>query len=281
MKKILANFIVLFLLGIMVLCYSLISQTKHPLLFKDRYGNLQGSPKTKNIEHLLEKIEMLEKQLAEEKAAHYQLDFLLNETNVEGDSDGNVKKNTSTAKNIVKTLNIAKTSYQMPPETLKDSLCRSGVPLCIAEEVVIFVSKNKMAILELRDRANREEWIGSEKYKKKLLALSNLSAELREKYGDSIYDRYLYAKGETNRVMIKDVYSDSQAAYAYLQPGDIFLKYADNVIFTMNDLRNATADGIKGDSVVIELQRNGEYVTAAVSRGPLGVELEAIVQEPD
>lgn len=244
------------------------SQPKNPIY--NKFPILSKTQDTKKVNQLLERIMILEKNLAKEKAKNQYLNLRLSQT-----GDGYIIK-----KNDFQKKNITLSQDNLHTETLGHTLIQNEIPRDIAEDIIKHIGENKMALLELRDQAFREGWIDSEKYLKKSLELSNPSAGLRNEFGDTIYDQYLYAVGETNRILIKDVYPDSQAEYAILKPGDVFIKYAGKIILTMNDLRIATASGVKGETVLVELQRNGAAVAVTVSRGPLGVEVEPIIQEP-
>ena len=78
----------------------------------------------------------------------------------------------------------------------------------------------------------REAYLGGERIP---AARERLRAEL----GDEVYDRYLYAKGSTNRVKVQRVLPGSAAQLAGLKPGDVVLSYDGERLFDVEDLRAA------------------------------------------
>ncbi len=95
---------------------------------------------------------------------------------------------------------------------------------------------------------------------------------MREELGDSAYDRYLYASGYPNRVVVGNVVAGSAAERAGLQQGDVLLSYNSERLFSFEDLRTASYRGEMGESVLLEVQRgDGQRVQIAMPRGPMGV----------
>ena len=156
-----------------------------------------------------------------------------------------------------------------------------GMPSETIQAMKVTVDQNQLSMLQLRDRAIREGWDDSEEYREQMSALRNPYRELREQFGDEAYDQYLYASGMPNRVQIREVYTGSAAANAGLRPGDILVSYADNSIYSMSTLRQSTLEGSVGETILLELNRDGETFTASVPRGPLGISMSAVVVKPE
>ncbi len=97
------------------------------------------------------------------------------------------------------------------------------------------------------------------------------SNRLREKLGDENYERYLKANGSPASANILSVIKDSPAARAGIQPGDEITSYAGRRVFNMLDVSRLSLEGEQGESVLIEVQRDGSPVQITVPRGPLGV----------
>lgn len=154
-----------------------------------------------------------------------------------------------------------------------DSLTAAGIPAATAEAIRDQVSQNRLAMLRLRDRAQREGWVNSSRYVKELGDLMKLSQDIHDQYGDDVYDRYLYASERANRVSAVAVYPGSSAAASGIQTGDLVLSYAQKNIYAMNDLKNATLEGEAGESVLVVLDRGGSRFSITVPRGPLGIEM--------
>jgi hypothetical protein len=94
---------------------------------------------------------------------------------------------------------------------------------------------------------------------------------LRAELGDADYERYLKGTGRPTEVQVMDVLASSSAERAGLQPGDQIVSYAGSRVFDMRELNTMTREGNAGDSVTVEVRRNGQTVQLQVPRGPLGV----------
>ena len=66
---------------------------------------------------------------------------------------------------------------------------------------------------------------------------------LRREFGDDVYDSYLYAMGQGNRVMIASTLQDSPADVAGIRAGDTVLSYAGERVYSISDLQSATTSG--------------------------------------
>lgn len=150
----------------------------------------------------------------------------------------------------------------------------------LAEDIVWREGRIELDRLNLRDQASREGWMGSDRYREALNAMSEEGSSLREEIGDSAWDRYLYLTGEDNRVAVSSVIPGSAAEAAGLQPGDLIESYAGGQPFGYNDLRQATIEGEKGELVAVRIRRRDRLIDAWVPRGPLGVRLGMTRAEP-
>jgi hypothetical protein len=130
--------------------------------------------------------------------------------------------------------------------------------------------------MALRDAARREGWFGKKRYRNERSAIWS---NLREEIGEDGFDAFLFAAGQSNRVLVTDVVSRSSAAYAGFEKGDQILRYAGQRVFTPRELEEATASGVSGTTVSVEVLRGGRTQTLSVRRGPLGV-VTSIVRAP-
>jgi membrane-associated protease RseP (regulator of RpoE activity) len=89
--------------------------------------------------------------------------------------------------------------------------------------------------------------------------------------GDAEYEKYLTATGRPTQVQVMDVYASSNAEKSGLKPGDQIVSYAGTRVFEMNELNALTRQGTPGESVTVEVKRNGQTVQVQVPRGMLGV----------
>jgi hypothetical protein len=162
----------------------------------------------------------------------------------------------------------------------RDLLVSAGVAADLAEDIVWRESRLELDRLNLRDQAVREGWLGSDRYREALNALSEEGVSLREEIGDAAWDRYLYLTGEDNRVSVTSVIPGSAAEAAGLEPGDLIESYAGTQPFRHRDLRRATTEGEKDELVPVRVRRGERVFETWVPRGPLGVRLGMTRVEP-
>lgn len=124
--------------------------------------------------------------------------------------------------------------------------------------------------VELNDRARREGWIDTSRYNEEMEALSTFASPVRDELGDDRYDRYLYAMGRTNRVIVGGVMPTSQAEKAGLRRGDVIVRYGGEPVYTNLHLVRLRSSGEAGAPVMVEINRNGQSMQINMSRGPMG-----------
>lgn len=137
-----------------------------------------------------------------------------------------------------------------------------------------------LAEVYLRDQATREGWIDTPRYQEEVASLHEQQVSFRDELGDEGYDKYLFALGQTNRVRVDDVMTDSPAAQAGLATGDMILSYGDTRIFAPDDLVAQTQQGNPGDVVQLLIIRQGKPMTIQVPRGPLGLRINPTQSMP-
>lgn len=94
---------------------------------------------------------------------------------------------------------------------------------------------------------------------------------LRAELGDADYERYLEATGRGTSVGVRDVLPTSPAAQAGLQPGDEVVGYAGERVFEMEDLNRLILSGQPGETVLVDVVRDGQPIQLYIPRGPLGI----------
>jgi hypothetical protein len=94
---------------------------------------------------------------------------------------------------------------------------------------------------------------------------------LRAELGEADYERYLQAYGRPTTIPVRDVLASSPAERSGLKPGDEIVAYAGKRVFDMRELNELTLEGTAGESVVVEVRREGQNVQLVMPRGPLGV----------
>ena len=94
---------------------------------------------------------------------------------------------------------------------------------------------------------------------------------LRTELGDAEYERYLTALDRPTSVPVRDVLASSPAEHSGLKPGDQVVAYGGQRVFDMRDLNALTLEGTPGESVVVEVRRDGQNVQLVMPRGPIGI----------
>jgi len=139
----------------------------------------------------------------------------------------------------------------------------------------------ELARLYLRDKATREGWVDRPRFRRREAKLDARYDALRDEYGDDGYDWILYGAGRPNRVVTTHVMRDSPAAHAGLQPGDVFVAYGGRRIFGAAELQEATkTEGTPGDTVSVDVLRDGDELRFYVPVGPLGIQLSSTREKP-
>lgn len=161
-----------------------------------------------------------------------------------------------------------------------DALAALGLDPATREQLVGEMESLEMDRLFLRDRAIREGWINSDRYRKASAELESKTQSFVNSLGDDQYDRYLYLTGQPNRVVVTDVLAGSPAAQAGIRAGDMIRRYAGRPVYRWSDLTRATTEGRPQEQVLVELQRNGSRLNLYLPRGPLGVRLNTTRMEP-
>lgn len=100
---------------------------------------------------------------------------------------------------------------------------------------------------------------------------SAVEQQLRREMGDVEYERYLGALGQTTRVRVGDVESDSAAANAGIQSGDEIVAYAGRRVFSLGELNAVMLQTQEGDTVPATVVRNGQTMQLYVTGGLLGI----------
>lgn len=162
-----------------------------------------------------------------------------------------------------------------------DNLLAAGVDPAVAEELKRQTDQWALQRLELIDQASREGWRRSDEFGERMEELRELQPDIRDELGEATYDRYLYESGDSNRVEVSDVIDGSAAQLAGIQYGDVVLSYADSRVFTSRELQRSTRDGSRGESVQVQVLRDGQLISVDLPRGPLGVTLSGARLEPD
>ena len=161
----------------------------------------------------------------------------------------------------------------------EQALIDSGMGSSQASELKGHFEQLEMERLYLRDRSIRESW-SREKYREAVQSLNSKESELENQLGESMYDSYLYASGRPNRVSVTSVFPSAQAGIAGIVSGDHIIRYDNQRIYNGFDLREATTGGNAGDTVALEVERDGKTIQFYLVRGPLGIRMNPVSVAP-
>ena len=94
---------------------------------------------------------------------------------------------------------------------------------------------------------------------------------LRAELGDPDYERYLEATGRPTSVGVRSVLTSSPAEQAGLLPGDQVVAYSGQRVFDMSEINSLILGGQPGETVAIDVLRDGQQIQLYVPRGPIGI----------
>jgi membrane-associated protease RseP (regulator of RpoE activity) len=159
--------------------------------------------------------------------------------------------------------------------SMQHALVAAGIDPTTATEIRRRRDGLSLSEIYLRDQATREGWLETPDFAAKMAEIDRQRTSIREEIGDEAYDRYLAALDHPNRVAVNEVMLESPAAAAGIQAGDVVLRYGETRIFTPSELVTATRSGTAGETVRMEIIRQGRRFEIEVPRGPLGVSIAA------
>jgi hypothetical protein len=161
----------------------------------------------------------------------------------------------------------------------EQALVNNGISSSQASALKIQFEQLELERLYLRDQSIREGW-DRDRYREALQTLTGKEDNLKDQMSESAYDAFLYASGQTNRVAVTSVLESAPAATAGIKPGDQIIRYDNQRIYNWIELREATSTGAIGDTVAVEVDRDGETMEFYVARGPLGVRMNSLSVAP-
>jgi C-terminal processing protease CtpA/Prc len=163
---------------------------------------------------------------------------------------------------------------------MEHALVAAGIDATTAAEIKRRRDELTLSEIYLRDQAAREGWLDTPEFAAKMAEIDGQRTSIRDEIGDEAYDRYLAALDHPTRVAVNEVLLDSPAAAAGIQAGDVVLRYGETRIFDPSELVTATRGGIAGETVRMEIIRQGQRLEIDVPRGPLGVTIAASRGDP-
>ena len=156
--------------------------------------------------------------------------------------------------------------FRDDPEGRRDRLIEAGFSPDRAEWIARRESELQMESMQALFEARRS----GEPIRRSDPSL-NPSAMLRAEIGDAEYEQFLTANGQSTSVRVGAVLESSPGQTAGLQPGDEIIRYDGQRVFNTFELNQQTMQGEPGQSVVMDVMRDGTLVQVVVPRGPIGV----------
>ncbi|MFT6407428.1 MAG: C-terminal processing protease CtpA/Prc [Arenicella sp.] len=150
------------------------------------------------------------------------------------------------------------------PSYRQQQLVKAGFAQEEAARIVQIESEESLRQLQ-RQYDNRRQQAASTNNQ-----LANINP-IRSELGEQNYERYLEANGWPTSASIGAVIGGSPGESAGLRAGDNVLSYAGERVFNLSEINNLTIQGAVGESVLIEVERDGESVQLTIPRGPIGI----------
>ena len=231
--------------------------------------NLDSSADSAQTLRALEALStILDQEIAERQALAEELAAL----RAEFDSlDGNLKARVEDAFQMETQQAQQQASANNTAQSREQRLLAAGFTQQQLTAISRLESRDQMRQIEIDDQARREGWLGTERYTKEVQALIAQGSAARRTLSDTDFDRYLYAQGRPNRVVVQSVIETSPAERAGFLPGDVLVSYGGQRIFSNQELTNSRSTGTVGENVVVEILRDGRPMRISLPRGPMGI----------
>ena len=121
----------------------------------------------------------------------------------------------------------------------------------------------------MKDKRSKE----AQALQEKIHTYSNPRRVFEQELSREEFDQYLNAFGGRTELQIGDLLESAPAYEAGLRPGDKIIRYNNQRVFHMGDLRSQVYQAEPGSSVSVEIQRQGSSApeTIYLPAGPLGI----------
>ncbi|MGE0624195.1 MAG: PDZ domain-containing protein [Pseudomonadales bacterium] len=160
-----------------------------------------------------------------------------------------------------------------------ERLVDAGVNPTDAAEIVAEVDQLTLERLQLRFEATRDGRLNTPEYREAISEIPSAREYVQDTYGSDVYDRYLYASGRPNRVVVTDVLRDSPAQQIGLRPGDVLIGLGDERIYSTRDIMAIASSGT--GNLPLTVRRDGQLLQYYVDAGPLGIRSHSGYENPD
>jgi len=234
-----------------------------------------------NANPIVAELEVIKRQLQQEVMARRQLEKRFEDMQRQMPTVSSESRATEEIDDAVTVSNDSAANDRSPNRAWFDeqALIDSGMDSFQAGELRLFFEQLEMERLHLRDRAAREAW-GNDRLRESMRTLDSREEDLETLLDEAAYDAYLYASGQTNRVDVGNVLENAPAGIAGILPGDHIIRYDNQRIYNILDLRRAITGGEVNDTVEVEIEREGRTVQHYLMRGPLGIRTNSLSIAP-
>jgi len=157
-------------------------------------------------------------------------------------------------------------AQQQSPEYRRDQLISAGFAPDQAQWIVDREAQSRMDLLNAQYAARRD----GEPFDPFQGQLA-MEAELRQQLGDGGYEQYLDATGQLTSVPVLEVLQNSPGYEAGLRSGDEIVAYGGERVFNFRELNDLTVQGSPGETVAVDIMRDGQAMQIYIPRGPIGI----------
>ena len=155
---------------------------------------------------------------------------------------------------------------QRSPENRQNRLIEAGFAPDQAQWIIERESQMRMDMVNAQYEARRT----GEPFNP-ATGFRDTQAGLRADLGDDGYARYLEATGQQTSINVFEVLESSPGQAAGLQSGDEIVGYDGERVFSQLDLQALTVDGEPGETVAVDIVRDGQPMQVYMPRGPVGI----------
>lgn len=135
-----------------------------------------------------------------------------------------------------------------------------GIPEPTAREIVATLNEVAGQRSALRLRAAQGGWLDSDEYVDALHAIADGQQLIRSRYGDDVFERYLYATLEPNRVMVSSARAAGPDGTGGLEPGDIIHRLDEVRCFSIREFRQRVDQRDPNERVSLTVRRGSQFV---------------------
>jgi len=135
-----------------------------------------------------------------------------------------------------------------------------GIPESTAHDIVATLNAVAGQRSALRLKAAQGGWLDTDEYVDALQAITDGQQLIHSRYGDDVFERYLYATLEPNRVMVSSAQPGGLDAIGGLQPGDIIHRLEEVRCFSIREYRRRVDGRDPNETVSLTVSRGSQFV---------------------